>query len=350
MPSFKKIIKSNLFSLAGYTKAYKLFQPFYSGIGHILVFHRVCNDNGSRRILKCSGLEVSAGYLEKVIRFFMKHNYDSISPDQLFDNLKRGKIKRRFVIFTFDDGYQDTLTCAYPVFKKYNIPLTVYIAPGFADRSAVLWWYLLEELLLKEDFVSFRANGRYFEFPCASTEEKENAFLKIGSIIRNSDENNYRENIRQIFVNHMEIYGKIEQLMLNWQQIRQLSVDPLVTLGTHSLNHYCLSNLSEEAVRFEMLESKNKLESCINRQVKHFSYPYGDRGEAGIREFKIAKECGFQTAVTTRSANIFPAHRLFCQALPRITMGESIDDQRLDFLINGFMHFKNNKFRRVVSE
>ena len=38
----------------------------------------------------------------------------------------------------------------------------------------------------------------------------------------------------------------------------------------------------------------------IGRPVRHFAYPYGKATDAGSREFALAKECGFETAVTFR--------------------------------------------------
>jgi len=343
------MIKASLWSLARYTKGYKILKPFYSGLGHILLFHRVCEKSNTKRLPICSGLEATPEYLEKVIRFFSDHNYDIISLDQLSYNLQRRKINNKFVIFTFDDGYLDNLNYAYPIFKKYHVPFTIYITTGFSDRSAVLWWYLLEELILKKDYIAFEIEGKIFEFHCVTLDEKEKVFLKIHSIIIDSYGNNYWDRIKQIFIsNQIEIHKKTEELMLNWRQIQELSSDPLVTIGAHTVNHYCLSKLSEAGAKYEILESKRRLESYINQEVKHFSYPFGHRKEVGAREFKIAKS-EFQTALTTRSANIFFAHRCHLEALPRINMGESLDEQRLICLINGLMHCRHNNFKQVVT-
>lgn len=351
MIPFNETIKSYLLSIAKLSRGYKLIKPFYSGIGHILLFHRVCKKNSSRRISRCSGLEVTPEYLDATIKFFLDRHYNIVSLDQLSDIFEKRKINNKIVVFTLDDGYLDNLTFAYPVFKKYNIPFAIYITTGFADKCAAPWWYLLEDLVLKTNSIVFEIEKKKLEFRCVTLDEKEKVFLEIGFIIKNSNEYNYWDKIHQIFnLNKHEIHKKTEEIMLNWQQIRDLTSDPLVTLGSHSVNHYCLASLSESGVRYEILESKNKLESQINLPVKHFSYPFGGRGEVGRREFKITKECGFQTAVTGRSANIFFGHRLYREALPRITMGENLDHQRLDFLINGLLHCRNNSFKRVVTE
>lgn len=350
MTSFNAMIKGTLFSLIRHTSGYKITRPFYSGIGHILCFHRVCKRNNIERLSMCSGLEVTPEYLEKIINFFSTRKYDIISLDQLLYNLEIRKINKKFVVFTFDDGYLDNLIYAYPIFKRYNIPFTIYITTGFADRSAVLWWHLLEDLILKKDYIAFEIEGMIFEYHCATLDKKENVFLKIRSLITESNETNYWDRIKQIFIpNQIDICKKTDESMLDWRKIQELSSDPLVTIGSHAVNHYCLSKLSEAGLRHEILESKRILESNINREIKHFSYPFGNRGEAGTREFKMTKECGYQTAVTGRSANVFFAHRCYLEALPRITMGEDLDEQRLIFLINGLTHCRNNRFKRVVT-
>ena len=48
--------------------------------------------------------------------------------------------RRRFVCFTFDDGYRDNLQYALPILKKYDAPFALYIPTSFPDRPGELWW------------------------------------------------------------------------------------------------------------------------------------------------------------------------------------------------------------------
>jgi hypothetical protein len=63
-----------------------------------------------------------------------------VAPDQ-------PKPGRFFVALTFDDGYRDNLEDAWPVLAKHEAPWTLFVTPGFADRSARLWWLELEEAI-----------------------------------------------------------------------------------------------------------------------------------------------------------------------------------------------------------
>lgn len=336
-----------------YTKCSFLTRHLYGGIGHILMFHRVCPRSSAARISANAGMEVTPEKMEDIFRFFKAHYYEFISLDQMVQQLKqsqRGKINKKFVVFTFDDGYVDNFTHAYPLFKKHNIPFTIYVTTNFPDRSAILWWYLLEELLLETDKLVVKTGSQVNEFNCASMDEKEETFNHIRLNIMDCSANDYTDMIENIFESYnINMYQKTADLTLSWEQIEQLNKDPLVTIGAHTVNHYALSKLSQAEAKQEILESKRKIESHLNCEVNHFAYPFGGRDEAGKGEFETVKEYGFKTAVTTRFASVFPQHKHHLLCLPRIFIHSGADNRFFKQLINGTLTGMANKFKRVVT-
>jgi len=339
----KRILK------ALYSHCWFITRLLYGGIGHILMFHRVCPPGPGTRLEANAGMEVTPGQLEAIIRSFRDRHYAFISPDQLIERLQSKKTKGKFVIFTFDDGYGDNYLHAYPVFKKHNVPFTIYVTTSFPDRKAILWWYILEDLLLEKDKIVIKTGTHEQEFNCCGLNEKEEIFHKIRSIIMNTSAADSIRVIKDIFEPYgMDLYQKTSELALNWEQIGELSKDPLVNIGAHTLNHYALSKLSPGEAKNEILESKKIIESHLDKEVKHFAYPFGGRDEAGQREFDMVKEIGFKTAVTTRFANIFPQHNHRMECLPRIFVHQEADDHFFKQVINGTLTGMANKFRRVV--
>jgi peptidoglycan/xylan/chitin deacetylase (PgdA/CDA1 family) len=59
----------------------------------------------------------------------------------------------RPVIITFDDGYEDNYTNAYPILKEYNFPATVFLISGFIGKPHYL---NADQILQMEDLVSFQ--------------------------------------------------------------------------------------------------------------------------------------------------------------------------------------------------
>ena len=110
------------------------------------------------------------------------------------------------------------------------------------------------------------------------------------------------------------------RLVMDWDEIRSMAADPLVTIGGHTKCHFAISKLSAARARDEMVGGADRIEQELGSRPIHFAFPYGDPGSAGPRDFALAREAGFETAVTTRKGMLFPAHRRHLTALPRVSL------------------------------
>ena len=353
---YSKIIKNAsariLFPLLSHSRSYYLSKPFYSGLGSVLMFHRVCPESSRPRIRGNAGLEVTPEYLENTIKFLRKNNYEIVSLSRVAKILNDNYKKKKFAVLTFDDGYIDNYVHAYPIFKKHRVPFSIYVATNFPDGNAILWWYILEDLILKEARIEFQLNGLEYQYSCASLWQKEWAYQQIHGLILNGPSNDLNQRIRQVSKNYdIDFIKKTSELALTWEQIREMSADPLVEIGAHTINHHALSKLTDSDVQKEIEGSRDKIESEINQKVEHFSYPFGTRNEAGQREFKIAKKCGFKTSTTTSIANIFKEHKDLLEQLPRIPVNQKRDNGKINYLnlwLNGTLPCIINRFKKIL--
>ena len=135
---------------------------------------------------------------------------------------------------------------------------------------------------------------------------------------------------------------------MDWQELATLAADPLVTIGAHTVNHPILTKVDDKAVRAELENSRAVIEAALGVRPPHLAYPVGDRTAAGPREFQIAAELGFKTAVTTRPGVIFPQHAEHLTALPRISLNGNFQQPRYaKVLISGAATALWNGFRPV---
>ena len=100
-------------------------------------------------------LSISDVYLEKII-IYLKSRYKIISIDEAVEIIKNNRIDDKYIVITIDDGYKDNLTIAYPIFRKYDIPFTIYIATSFLTKEMILWWYLFEDILKENKYLEFK--------------------------------------------------------------------------------------------------------------------------------------------------------------------------------------------------
>jgi peptidoglycan/xylan/chitin deacetylase (PgdA/CDA1 family) len=137
---------------------------------------------------------------------------------------------------------------------------------------------------------------------------------------------------------------------MNWDEVRTLAADPLVTIGAHTKAHLAVAKLSREQAREQILGSAEKIESETGKRPIHFAYPYGDAASAGKRDFALTRECGFETAVTTRKGMLFPAHRTHLMSLPRVSLnGEYQSLAFTELFLTGAPFALWNRFRQVAA-
>ncbi|WP_179004956.1 polysaccharide deacetylase family protein [Winogradskyella forsetii] len=324
------------------------FSSLYQGLGQIIVLHRVIPEPKGER-LRNTGIEITEQHLEELIVFFKKRDYDFISLEELQDYLQ-GKIKRKFVIFTLDDGYLDNLTHAYPIFKKFNVPFTIYVTTNFPDKKAVLWWYLLEDLLLKEQSISFNHQEELFNFELRSFAAKEDTFNYLRHLIKTQEGNEQLKLIKSLFSKYnMPLYEKVENMALDWRQIIQLNADPLVTIAAHTVNHPSFKAISENQILEEVNQSVQILESKLNTTIEHFAYPFGSPVEVGVREVELMSKTNIKTSTTGRMGNIMPEHQNHLHALPRLYVGPRTTQRYLSDFISGKISFITGSKQRIVT-
>jgi len=319
------------------SRIYKLFKPFYSGIGHVLTYHRVGMDE---KHIFTKDLEVSPESLERTLQYLISRNIDIVTMDECYRRITSRSVEKRFVAFTFDDGYEDNLTLGLPVFEKYSAPFTLFLTSGFPDHKIVLWNYMLESLVLNKPVIEFTDEGHAYSYQSSSMEEKRQTFQAVRKSILDSTPDNFLPRLGNIFNSHTEdLFSLTKSLSLSWKQVSELSNHPLVTIGAHTVNHRALSKLPEDMVLSEINDSIAVIENRIGKEVSHMAYPYGRSFAVGPREYKIASQSKLKTAFTTQSGNIFKHHSNRLYSLPRIEMREEWNEEYLDLYLHGFTPF-----------
>lgn len=133
------------------------------------------------------------------------------SLDSIVESLRLNR-SEALVALTFDDGYVDNLTHAWPVLRRLALPATIFVTTAFCDQRA----------------------------------------------------------------RHPRYAYTTGALHLSWSQLRELAADPLITIGSHSVTHPFLSRLGDAEAFDEILRSRDRIESQLGQPVRYFCYPSGD--------------------------------------------------------------------------
>lgn len=344
----KAVIRAGLETLY-FSGAHLMMRPFVGGLGVILTLHHVRPPrSGSFQPNRL--LEVAPDFFARLVRRLRRSRMDLISLDEMHRRLTEQDYGRRFACLTFDDGYRDFLEHAHPVLRRYEVPFAMYVPTSFPDRIGELWWLALEAVIAKNARIGLLIDGREQRFDCRSARDKRELFGQLYWWLRSrKTEEELRAIVRDLCGRYgVDMKELCEKLCMTWSEVTELAHDPLATIGAHTVNHVILSKTSEQAARSEMEMGCSVLEAAIGVRPRHFAYPVGDASAAGEREFAIARNLGFKTAVTTQPGVLFPAHRDHLMALPRISVNGEFQQMRyLKVLMSGAATAVFNRFRRV---
>ena len=105
-----------------------------------------------------------------------------------------------------------------------------------------------------------------------------------------------QEEFKRLFAEYLtdDIFPKNT---LTWEQIENMSKDPLCTIGSHTMTHCRLTITDIASLQFELGESKNILEQHIGKLVEHLSYPYGWKNDVSAEAIAFAQQIGYRTAL-----------------------------------------------------
>jgi peptidoglycan/xylan/chitin deacetylase (PgdA/CDA1 family) len=345
----KSMIIRTGFDTLYFSGLHTLLGRFFGGVGAILMLHHVRPPRQSE-FRPNQGLEVSPAFLLHTVEWLRRGGIDIISVDEMYRRLTERDFGRRFACLTFDDGYRDNRQWAYPILKAHQAPFAIYIPTSFPDRRGKLWWLTLETVIADKDSIIATVAGREQRYDCTAPAKKRETFERIYWWLRSlPDEADIHAFVEALSARYDVDMGPVgDALCMTWDEIRELAADPLVTFGAHTVNHVMLSKADEEIARTELAASREVIAAALGKPVLHLAYPYGGADLVGKREFRLAAEVGYKTAVTTRLGVLFPEHAQHLMALPRLSLnGEYQETRYLDVLMSGTATALFNRFRRV---
>ncbi len=294
-------------------------------LGYVFMFHRVGKQN-KNNLAQNENMKVDPDFLYDQLRI-LTDRYDCIHMKDLPERLAK-KADRKFIVFTFDDGYKDNLTEALPIFRAHNVPFTVFVSANFPEQNAVLWWYELENLVLSNNFIKL-SNGK--TYICGTTEEKNSAFMKIRDEILKLDQTDFIGELNRLFTGYsIDWYSQCGTLCMTWDDVNELVQDPLVTIGAHTVHHYNLKRLENTTMILnEISEGISLIKRHIHCDPFCFAYPFGSVNEVGDREIQMLSRTDIDLAFLSYGGDVTIRNGKYRYALPRIMFTNSFSAERM---------------------
>jgi peptidoglycan/xylan/chitin deacetylase (PgdA/CDA1 family) len=324
-------------SFARWRGVARAIQKAASATTVILLYHRVAD--GERDPW---GLCVSPKNFAEHLAVLRRSAWP-ISLEQLTRHHATGRVPKRGIVVTFDDGYADNLYQAKPLLELHDVPATVFAATGPLDSGRAFWWDELERILLEPrrlpSTLRLEVNTQDFEWELGAASECERA-----DVPRNGESRPWEaepgsrlgfyyavwqqlrpltEAMRRPLLDRLAAWAYVEHearpayRAMDVGELRRLAAGGLVEIGAHTVTHPLLSANSTAFQKAEIEGSKNRLEQILERSVSSFAYPYGDYSPESI---PLVSAAGFRCACSVVQQSVW--HRTDGFQFPRFPVGD----------------------------
>lgn len=294
--------------------------PSFGGRGLIFTLHHV-RPAAPLEFAPNAILSVTPEFLEQAI---VAARACGLVPVRLHDLpalLSDPADKRNFVAFTLDDGYRNNARFAAPVFRKFGVPYTIFVTPGFVERNRTIWWETAEAITRKLDSLTFDFGAGVETLRLETVEEKFTAFERLAAHVRTIDEDRAVGEIDAVAAaSGIDPVTIVKDLVMDETELRVLAADPLVDFGAHTLTHVNLKRVAPERLKREIEKSAALVGGYAGGAPRSFSYPYGWKTAAGEREARAAASAGFAAAVTTQPGVLGATCLEQPMLLPRVSL------------------------------
>ena len=293
----KTLLKKILGVLLGNSLFFHIFQPFMKRRLLIINYHRVIKQEKWNEGLK-KGMVIDIKAFTAQMKLLRKH-YSCVSEDDIINALEKGRpLPDHPVWVTFDDGYKDNFTNAFPILQKYHIPATLFVTTGFINKKIIpLRDFLIEAIQRGSGEIHYKQGTK--SLPISLQTEKDHALNQIGNILASDYFKSQKERIEE-WSESLDIkLQDITDLFLSWEEISEMTKS-LISIGSHTVQHKRMIHIPSEEIKKQINDSKNEITKRINKKVFSFAYPQGKKDDIHFEAcIPILKASGIKLAITT---------------------------------------------------
>jgi len=262
----------------------------------VLLYHGV-TDRRWPGVLDCEKKHIFAEDFERQL-VFLKENFQVVPLSRYAASLRGGEpLPEGCAVLTFDDGYADNHSAAFPLLRKHGLPATMFLAADFVTKGSPLWVDRLAWAFARTELGDWTDPVAGTCFPLATDAGKTACYLWVKRRLKLLPDAEREELVDRICA-ALQGSGASEPpslfAPLSRKQARELADSGLIDIGSHGCRHAILTALSENDARREITESKRLLEDFCGRPVTSFSYPNGACNPALV---KMTAAAGYACAV-----------------------------------------------------
>jgi peptidoglycan/xylan/chitin deacetylase (PgdA/CDA1 family) len=226
------------------------------------------------------------------VAYLARHHHVLPLPEVVTALVEGRPLPRGAVAITFDDGFADNFTTAWPILRAHGVPATIFVVSDSVETGRLPWPDRLAYLLRDTRRTTLELRRPVARtFALSTRDERLHALDALLPLLKGCDTDTRRAAMEDIEA-ALEV-GPDRGLMVTWEQCRTMAGGG-VTFGAHTLTHPILPRTDGVEVKREVADSKAAIEARLGVPVRFFAYPNDDWSPADAEAVDAA---GFDAAL-----------------------------------------------------
>ena len=296
--TWRSKLKEALFSFAFHSGLVRFGRGFNRNSLTVLNYHRI--DDPDRADFDTFKPNVSARPEDFDRQMdYMARWFNVVSTRQLVDFLRGGKpLPPHAALITFDDGYLDNYTNAYPILRKYNFPAIIFLTTNHIESDLPFYWDLIAYCFYHTQLNHIQfPNGTRREWTGRAEAEQVSGELIASLKVLSEDEK--RAWVARL-PEMLEVTipaGFFRNLMVSWDQVREMNQNS-IEFGGHTMNHPILTRVPLERAKEEIIGAKARVDKELGKETVGFAYPNGLENDYNADIQRVTEDAGCGAAFT----------------------------------------------------
>lgn len=262
----------------------------------VLGYHRVIPTPGPDFALNDMVISAAPEEFARELKY-LKSNFDVISIPQLlrgFDD--PSELPARPAVITFDDGYVDNYTHAFPLLREAGLSACFFVCTALIGTNEMLWqeqWVVcLKRSRNKRIASPFGANDAPYDLDAESLPDARARFRQNALRFPWADVPGMLSRVREeTGVNPSDYAGG--PLFMTWDALREMAAAGM-DIGGHTRNHAPLSRVDGETLRTEVAGCYDDLSRELGKPALAFAYPFGSPDVMSDNADVMIERAGFK--------------------------------------------------------
>lgn len=258
---------------SGLLQARRRLRQFVPGRDSVCIFglHRVLNDAE----WSCASSPEAMMMRDETFAALLRHlhnEFEVLSLAQFLD-VSQGRFtpRRPACLITFDDGWGDTATRAFPLLREFDLPAVVFVTTGVLGHRDGFW---IERFIRtwRNPALRPRLQAGLSSLPAANgAAARETSAIEF---LKHMPDSRRRPILTDLLNPADSNPANQTDRLMTWQEVESLARAG-IAFGGHTVTHPLLTYESDDAVRTELLECRLEIEKRLGAPVTAFAYPNG---------------------------------------------------------------------------